>query len=267
MRQIVAPQPQRNSIHLDWFVQLRWIALIGQLLVFAFGKELLIEPGATAAVIGAVIVFGLSNVALYYIVRREKEFSSQAVASLFVVDTLLLTGLLLVTGGALNPFSILYLIYLAMGAVVLGRRWAYVLAVLSSLGFAALFLFVPKHSMHGHASMSLHLHGMLLAYVIAAFSLAFFLSRVMMIFRANEEKLRKVEILKSSQEKLLALTTLSAGAAHELSSPLAAIKVIAGEIVDITKDEEVKFYRACERKDKHLNKFRQATLCRHFVSW
>ncbi|HUL80139.1 MAG TPA: sensor histidine kinase, partial [Vicinamibacteria bacterium] len=48
------------------------------------------------------------------------------------LDTLLLTGLLHSTGGPYNPFSVLYLVYITLAAVVLHARWTWFLALLSS---------------------------------------------------------------------------------------------------------------------------------------
>ena len=56
--------------------------------------------------------------------------------ALLSLDTVVLTGLLALTGGASNPFSILYLVHIALAAVVLGRGWTWSLTALAVVCYA-----------------------------------------------------------------------------------------------------------------------------------
>ena len=55
------------------------------------------------------------------------------------LDVVILTGLLFFTGGPFNPFSFLYLVHIALAAVVLRARWTWALVALSLVCSGALF--------------------------------------------------------------------------------------------------------------------------------
>lgn len=70
---------------------------------------------------------------------------------------------------------------------------------------------------------SLHLQGMWIAFTIAAFTIATFVSRLAASLRFEREQRER-----SSQ--LLGLATLAAGAAHEIGNPLGSIRIAASEL-------------------------------------
>ena len=58
-----------------------------------------------------------------------------------ILDIVLLSGLLFVSGGSANPFAIFFLVNLTLGAIVLRATWAWVLRVFTLACFTALFQF------------------------------------------------------------------------------------------------------------------------------
>ena len=93
--------------------------------------------------------------------RSPKGCSSAVMAA----DLLLLTLLLYFSGGPFNPFNFLYLVHIALAAVVLRSRFTWALAALSFLCFGALFLeqsFQESHAHAGHGgggALRAHRHG------------------------------------------------------------------------------------------------------------
>lgn len=168
------------------------------------------------------------------------------VAALLLVDVVILTAVLALTGGASNPFSIVYLVQVVIAAIVLGPYWAWGMAVLTSVSFASLFfLFLPfaggnsgmaHHQHHQAAGLSFHLQGMFLSYVLVAFLCAYFLAKIAEALAESERK--RAELL-GNQQRLAAMTALSAGAAHELGTPLSSIQLIAAELERALRDDEV----------------------------
>jgi two-component system sensor histidine kinase RegB len=142
-------------------------------------------------------------------------------------------------GGPSNPFTVLYLVHIALAAVVLRPSYTWSLAALSSACFGALFALpsagsnasdMPMHhGAHGQA-MNLHLQGMWVAFAVAAFVIAYFVTRVTrdLELQRQEAALAQARALRS--EKLASLATLAAGAAHELATPLGTIAVVAKEL-------------------------------------
>ncbi len=151
-----------------------------------------------------------------------------------VLDVVLLTGLLYLSGGPTNPFSIIYVVYIAMSAVMLAPKWTWAIAGLSILSFAALFVVhLPSehlgHTGHG-GGFQAHLYGMLIALVLAVTLITYFVSQLSLELRRRERALAEAEERTHRWGKLASIATLAAGAAHELGTPLGTIAVAAKEM-------------------------------------
>jgi two-component system sensor histidine kinase RegB len=151
-----------------------------------------------------------------------------------VLDVALLTGLLYLSGGPTNPFSIIYVVYIAMSAVMLAPKWTWTIAGLSIISFAALFVVhVPSehlgHAEHG-GGFQTHLYGMFIALVLAVALITYFVSQLSLELRRRERALAEAEERTHRWGKLASIATLAAGAAHELGTPLGTIAVAAKEM-------------------------------------
>jgi two-component system sensor histidine kinase RegB len=146
--------------------------------------------------------------------------------------------LLDLTGGASNPFSTLYLVNVALAAVLLPQRWSWGLTAASLLAFGSLFVHEAFAGAGHHVQwaigpdqmMSAHLRGMWVAFALAAVFIVFFVQRVSRALAARERELRQARAQADRREKLASLATLAAGAAHELSTPLSTIAIVAKEL-------------------------------------
>ena len=224
------------QITLSWLLRLRWGAALGQALtvgiaVLALGASL---PLAQIALL--VAAMAASNVALAAWVRLGRAVGPRTVAAVLVVDILQLSALLAITGGSMNPFSVLYVVHVALAAVVLGVRWAAVMVAASSASYAVLFarqLGPSAASAHHHmagADFAAHLQGMWVAYTAAAALVAYFVARLASALREREAQLAEAQALADKHARLASITTMAAGAAHELGTPLATIAVVAREL-------------------------------------
>ena len=121
------PQTGRRGIDLSWLVTLRWGALAGQLATILavdriMGIALPLGPLAGILAIGVA-----SNVALAAW-RRRTTVEDALLAAVLLLDVGLLTAVLYFTGGPFNPFSFLYLVNVALAAVILPAGWTWALA-------------------------------------------------------------------------------------------------------------------------------------------
>jgi two-component system sensor histidine kinase RegB len=184
-----------------------------------------------------LVAFGaLSNLALMVRLWRPEPVRPSLPGLVLGLDILLLTGLLCGSGGAANPFTAIYLVHITLAAVVMRGLWAWGLGLMSVTGFALLFFWnVHVHSLAhmdhgGEGGLSLHLIGMWVAFAITAGLIAAFVGRVTEALRQRDDELTAFRDLHARQSRLAALTTLAAGVAHELATPMGTIAVAAKEL-------------------------------------
>jgi two-component system sensor histidine kinase RegB len=225
-----------SGTHLPWLVRLRWGAIVGQIstIVFVHTVMAISLPLAPLAVLIAVET--LINVGLVVLGRTRRPQTERLLAATLAADVVILTGILFFTGGPFNPFSFLYLVYLALAAVVLSRAWIWALVGLSIVCSAALFygnafLNLDSSNPQSHMQhMQMHMQGMWIAFTVAACFIGYFIARVRRALAQGEQALADERAHAARRERLASLATLSAGAAHELATPLGTIAVVAKEL-------------------------------------
>ena len=157
--------------------------------------------------------------------QRERRF----IGLVMLADVVVLTAMLFLTGGSTNPFALFFLVNVVLSAVLLPPRWAWSFAALAVAGFALLaqtHVPLPQRALQGE----LRAWGLLVGVALATAVTVTFVTRVSATLARRERELRRQRELQDRAEKLHALGTLAAGAAHELGSPLATIAVTAVEL-------------------------------------
>jgi two-component system sensor histidine kinase RegB len=257
----VAPSPQAFAGGPDgaepafrWLLTLRWAAILGQILTIA-GVELWLQLGLPLPELSLVIGLEAATNLVAEALGRRGHGGSRAALALMLVDLLCLTALFWLTGGPMNPFNFLYLVHIALAAVLLPPAWTWGLAALATVLFGSLFLdhwplgragggpaSPGGHAGHvghgamghggapGDPSMALHLQGMWVAFAVAAAFITTFVTRVKSALRRRDEALAAARAQVERTERLGSLATLAAGAAHELGTPLSTIAVAAREL-------------------------------------
>jgi len=252
-----------TPIHLGtsaWLLRLRWFAVFGQLVtVFAAGS-LVGSALPWVPLLSLIAVTAVSNAAFAMWLRRAKREKANLAAektdhgrridqslstdrdaqadviatSLMVVDLITLTCMLYFSGGIDNPFSLFYLVNLAVGGVILRPQWAWVLAAMAIAGCTLLmFLSVPIEGLiepKRNGQLSPHTVGLFIAYATCASVVTHFVTRTAAELTRSERLLSETKAANQRAQRLEGLTTLAAGAAHELASPLSTIDVIAREL-------------------------------------
>ncbi|AGC48857.1 sensor histidine kinase [Myxococcus stipitatus DSM 14675] len=232
----VPPEPaSRARINLEWLLRLRWGLLLGQAVVIAvaaYGLELALPVPVLAGLLG---LEAATNLAVRAWLGRARV-SEGTLGKLMLWDTLVLTGLLALSGGTHNPFTTLYLVNVALGTVLLPARWMWSLLGFTLAAFGSLFVLqdvdiAPGLSRPDHAAlMRLHLSGMWVAFAVAAGFIVYFVQRVTRALEEREQELAQARVQHARREKVASLATLAAGAAHELSTPLSTIAVVSKEV-------------------------------------
>src|SRR5688572_15874150 len=158
MADLVSSALSAERIQFGWLVRLRWVSLAGQALIVAVSSELLGFDMPIAALAAVMGVEALLNVGAWAWLRRTGDVRSSHVAGAIAADLLVFTALLYLTGGPSNPFSFLYLVHLALAALMLPPRLGWTLVGLSLVCSAALFVYHVPLGGAGHAHHAQHAH-------------------------------------------------------------------------------------------------------------
>jgi len=248
-----------SNIAFSWLLHLRWGAVLCQAILIYLASTYL-EIAIPIIFVSTIIIFeAASNLFFVYLDKLKRVVPEWLFGLVMILDIILLTALLFSTGGPMNPFTFLYLVHIVLGAVLMRPRWSWSLTIFTVICYSTLFvidqdvfgplpLILPGGFIGGaeiqeacHPAvaeytqlsdhMKLHLKGMLLAFAITAFFIVFFVGRIQKALEEHQQTIVSLEEERARSEKLASLATLSAGAAHEFSTPLSTIAVAAGEML------------------------------------
>jgi len=230
---VSAAIPDRNRLNFSWLLTLRWSSIAGQIATILAVYLLFSIDLPMVALLGIIAAQLVSNVFGSLWLRRASVVGEWHVASIMALDVLFLTGLLYFTGGPFNPFSFLYLVNISLAAVALRARWTWALVALSLASFGALFIDfreLPLEHLEPGDQAGVLQQGTWVAFGVAAGFIVHFLLRVTGDLARREAELGRAQRIAARQERLASLATMAAGAAHELSTPLGTIALVAKEL-------------------------------------
>jgi len=219
---------QEPQIVLAALTRLRWLAVVGQITATAVATWALRVRLPLAPIAGLILLTALSNVVLVVLPQSEKR-QPWLIPLVLLLDVFLLTSLLYLTGGPQNPFAALYLIHVAMAVIVLRPGWTWIVVAAVGACYGIVLAWHLPLGDHPLPRRVLSI-GNWIALVLMSVILAAFIGRVIWSLRQREHELAVVRERAGRSEQLAALTTLAAGAAHELNTPLGTIAVVAREL-------------------------------------
>lgn len=245
-------------------LRLRWIAASGQtllLLVSYFGLEIMLPY---LGMISIISVTAVTNLLLHS--QRGRMFNTYPwlVPGVLTLDTMLLTALLFLSGGISNPFSLLYIIHVAMAAVALKQIWTYWMIALSAVSLFVIYHWhYPLALPEKIGGVSLPQSSYTFSILLVACVTAYCISRVTSALSEREKQIAHARSLAARNERLASLTTLAAGAAHELGTPLGTIAVVAHELEVASQKENCRILESV-REDASLIRS-QVLRCREIL--
>jgi two-component system sensor histidine kinase RegB len=226
--------PRIEPVALSWLITVRWTTLAAGVGAVVAGRGALQMDVPVAAAATTLSFLAGSNLWLMWRARRAGIGSFVTPAGLLVcADVALLTWLLLKSGGVLNPASVVYLVEIVLAALVLGRRWTWIVTGLCVLGYGSLYLAPTaelRDALNMHREIALHMRGMWLAFALTSLTIVILVTRLVISVEHRDRALEDLRERTARAARGAGLATLAAGAAHELSTPLGTIAVASHEL-------------------------------------
>jgi len=221
-----------NTILLGNLIKIRWIAIFGQILAICFVFYFI---NIQIPFFETLIIIFLSvalNFYSYFEERKNKSISNIKAFSFLLFDTLQLGFLLFLTGGIINPFSILILAPVITSASYLPALMTVVLSTISIVIIIILnFYFIPLDLGEEFYLPEIYSFGLVASLIITVIFIAIYAYLFASSSRkiSNALSISKLKIL--NQKKITEVGSLSAAAAHELGTPLNTIFLILNDLL------------------------------------
>lgn len=222
-----------GHIQLRRLVNLRALAIAAQLLTLLAVWKILELDLQWLPMLSCIASLAAINGFTMLRLKSSRPVANFELFSQLSIDVFALSLLLYFAGGSTNPFVSIYLLPLVIAAATLPARYTWGMAALTTACYSILMVYrIPLP--HNHQDMdnafNTHVMGMWLGFVISAVVVAYFVVKMAQAVRSRDEMLAQVreEILRN--ERIVALGTQAAGAAHELGTPLSTMAVVIGEL-------------------------------------
>lgn len=257
-----------------FLIKLRFIAVI-MLIVFNYFYELIVEIELSSfqhTVIGAITLFLLLyNIFLLSVRKKVKNirgsFNPLHLSLVqILVDLIVLTLLIIFTGGIESPLYLFYIFHLIIGSLILPGIVIYSIALSTIISMVAISYFeylgmLPHYCLKGIYKVELYnnpeyIITTLLFYSLMTMVSVFLTNRIVNQLYSQEKKLH--EALKEISDSELKKQKYIMGVVHEIKSPIAATKSIVSLIIDgflgeVSPKIKEKLNRAIIRTTESLN--------------
>ena len=227
-------------VRLRTLVVLRWVAISGQSAAVLIADRLLgfqLPLGLCALVISASVWVNLVATLVH---PAEKRLSETGTWFSLAFDLVQLAALLMLTGGLNNPFAVLILAPVTISATALRLRSTAALGLLAVATIPAIGLLnLPLVQADGSALEvpELYRFGLGAGLAIGIVFLSLYARRVTVEVYRMSEALSATQIALAREQRLAAIGGIAAATAHELGTPLATIKLVAGELARELSDD------------------------------
>jgi two-component system sensor histidine kinase RegB len=255
----LGPSPR---LRLNTLIRLRWLAIVGQsitVVIVAYGFSFPLPVISCFALIFSSAVLN-AYLALDY--PASHRLLPSAAFAILTFDALQLAGLLYMTGGLVNPFSLLMAVPVVVSAASLPRRMTALLGGMVILMVTLLAFFHLPLPWYDGIELTMPFVYVAGTWVALVSSIAFtgiYAFRVADESRLLANALSATELVLQREQHLSALDGLAAAAAHELGTPLATIALVAREMEralgqDHPQAEDIKLLRSQSERCREILK-------------
>ena len=218
--------------NLHQLIQLRWIAVIGQIFtieVAHYSLNLALPLREMLMVVGCLAAF---NVVSFLRWRTGRGVRNVELFLALLVDVAVLTVQLYLSGGASNPFVFLYLLQITLGAALLRSAYVWGMVLIAALCVVLLTRYalpLPLAPDFSRGLASPYVLGLLVCFMLNAGLVVIFIHRIGRNLRQRDTRLAAIRQRAAEEEHIVRMGLLASGAAHELGTPLSTLAVILGD--------------------------------------
>ena len=220
------------SLNKSTFVNLRWIAYLGQITAILTVQFILKYKFDYFICISIVLLSVLTNLYLKFKIK-ENQLNNFTSTSFLTFDIFQLGTLLFFTGGISNPFVFLIIIPAVFSSQYLHFFSSILISafIILILVFITFFYFDLPHpgKLHFHAP-EYYFYSIPLSIIIGLIFLVYFGFKFGEESRIRKKAYDKIQEIMSKENELLSLGGQAAAAAHSLGTPLSTILLTAKEI-------------------------------------
>ena len=223
---VLTVDSDEGRVWLQWLVRLRWVAITAQFVTLSFVARILWSPLLLVPLGIVVVLLILGNLrAIATLSSDTQPVGQDVLLSQLVLDVVALTAFFVLAGGRDNPFTPLYLVHVAMAAIMLrpalsATLTAAVLVCYGLLHITHVPLLLDNHYLKRETLIPM---GQIVSFAITSVSVAAFVMGMANTLRARKRQLLEARDRSARTDRLRSVGTLAAGAAHEINTPLSTI--------------------------------------------
>ena len=225
------------------YINLRWIAYIGQLSAILFVQFFFRFEFNYLIPIYIILFSILTNFYLKFKIK-ENQLSTINSISFLIYDIIQLSSLFYFTGGITNPFIILLIIPSVFSAQHLSLKSSITLVIITIVSLVLLTFFYKDlphpDKIHFHVP-EYYLYSIPVAIFIGLIFLVYFSFEFGSENRIRKEAYDKMQEIMAQENELVSLGGQAAAAAHSLGTPLSTILLTAKELQkEFGKNEKIR---------------------------
>jgi two-component system sensor histidine kinase RegB len=220
---------QRNMLLL---IQLRWIAVGGQLFTIAVVQTLMDIHLPLAPLLLTPALLAAINLASQPFINRRTAVTNMELTAALLIDVAALAWQLYHSGGLANPFTSLFLLQVVIGAILLTPASSWAIAIATALALATLTINPEPLALsprYRDDPLGLYLQGSLVCFGLIAVLLVAFVTRMSRNLRDRDAALASIRQRAAEEDHIVRMGLLASGAAHELGTPLSSVSVLLGD--------------------------------------
>ena len=228
------------SLNRSTYINLRWIAFIGQILSIFF-VEFVLEFKFNYLPCLGIIAFGvITNI--YLLFKIKENLISNSLSLIYLAyDIIQLGALFFFTGGITNPFIFLLIIPAVFSSQYLSIKSSIILVCFTVLILIILTFFYYKlpHPAEFHFHVpGYYLYAIPVSILIGLLFLVYFAVQFGEQNRKRKKAFDKIQEIMAKENELLSLGGQAAAAAHSLGTPLSTILLTVKELQKDFKDNK-----------------------------